>query len=45
MARTTKKKTVTKKKRIPGNFRGKEDLFFTKIVAGVEKFFESPFKK
>jgi len=44
MARAVRRKK-TVKKNIPGNFRGKEDLFFTKIVAGVEKFFESPFKK
>ena len=47
-----KKKKVTKGKRvasprrknIPGNFRGSEDIFFIKISNGIKKFLESPFK-
>ncbi len=26
------------------NFRGKEDIFFTKVKNGLKKFLESPFK-
>tara|TARA_R100000008_G_scaffold37785_1_gene21529 strand:- start:487 stop:627 length:141 start_codon:yes stop_codon:yes gene_type:complete len=37
-------KKTTKKKNIPNNFRGKEDLFFKKIRDGLKKFLESPFK-
>ena len=45
------KKTRTKvrreaserRKNIVGNFRGSEDIFWTKIVKGFEKFCESPF--
>ena len=33
-----------KKKNIPNNFRGKEDLFFKKIRDGLKKFLASPFK-
>ncbi len=39
-----RKKTTTRKKPIPGNFRGKDDIWFKKIVLGIEKFLESPFK-
>tara|TARA_R100001510_G_C7654538_1_gene213197 strand:+ start:866 stop:1000 length:135 start_codon:yes stop_codon:yes gene_type:complete len=31
-----------KKKNIANNFRGKEDIFFTKIKKGLEKFLEPP---
>tara|TARA_R100000458_G_scaffold49567_2_gene49227 strand:+ start:1840 stop:2145 length:306 start_codon:yes stop_codon:yes gene_type:complete len=34
-----------KKKNIPNNFRGKEDLFFKKVRDGLKKFLESPFKE
>jgi hypothetical protein len=27
-----------------GNFRGAEDVFFTKVRDGFKKFLESPFK-
>ena len=51
-----KKKTTIKKRRvrrgladrrknIVGNFRGAEDIFWTKVVNGFKKVFESPFKK
>ena len=33
-----------KKKNIPNNFRGKEDRFWTKVVKGLKKFLQSPFK-
>tara|TARA_Y100000593_G_scaffold68583_1_gene125994 strand:+ start:668 stop:826 length:159 start_codon:yes stop_codon:yes gene_type:complete len=52
MAKTTKlkpRKTIRRKssdrrKNIAGNFRGSEDIFWTKVVKGLEKFLESPFK-
>ena len=48
----TKKKTVRKtarrkkadRRNIIGNFRGAEDIFWTKVVKGFKKFLESPFK-
>jgi hypothetical protein len=33
-----------KKKNIPNNFRGKEDLFWKKIADGLKVFLASPFK-
>ena len=39
-----KKKKVSPKKNIIGNFRGKEDLFFKKVRDGLIKFLESPYK-
>ena len=33
-----------KKKNIPNNFRGSEDRFWSKIVKGIRKFLQSPFK-
>jgi hypothetical protein len=36
-------KTV-RRKNIVGNFRGSEDIFWTKVVKGLTKFLESPFK-
>tara|TARA_Y100000741_G_scaffold361719_1_gene346186 strand:+ start:876 stop:1028 length:153 start_codon:yes stop_codon:yes gene_type:complete len=41
--RTTRK--TTRRKNIVGNFRGKEDIFFTKVRDGFKKLLESPFKK
>ncbi len=39
-----KKPTRTRKKRnIVGNFRGSEDIFWTKVVNGFKKFLEPPF--
>ena len=38
------KKRAYKRKNIPNNFRGKEDRFWAKIVKGLKKFLESPFK-
>jgi hypothetical protein len=40
------KKTITRhkkrKKNIVGNFRGSEDIFWTKVVKGFKKFLEPP---
>ena len=33
-----------RKKNIPNNFRGVEDKFWSKIVKGIRKFLQSPFK-
>ena len=33
-----------RKKNIPINFRGVEDKFWSKIVKGIRKFLQSPFK-
>jgi len=46
---TTKKRTgrrgpTDRRKNIAGNFRGSEDIFWTKVVNGFKKFLESPFK-
>ena len=41
---TRKRKASYRRKNIPGNFRGAEDIFFIKISAGIKKFLESPFK-
>ena len=38
-----RRKTSERKGNIIGNFRGSEDIFWTKIVKGFEKFCESPF--
>ena len=43
MKKSTKKRTY-KRKNIVGNFKGAEDIFWTKIVKGFGKFCESPFK-
>ena len=32
-----------KRKNIDGNFRGYEDIFFTKVVKGLKEFLRSPF--
>jgi len=41
---TPRRKTSDRRNNIAGNFRGKEDVFWTKVVKGFEKFLESPFK-
>ena len=33
-----------RREKIIGNFRFGQEIFWTKVVNGVEKFFESPFK-
>ena len=38
------KKRIYTKKNIVGNFRGAEDIFWTKVIKGFKKFCESPFK-
>ena len=41
------KKTITrhrKRKNSVGNFRGSEDIFWTKVVKGFKKFCEPAFK-
>ena len=38
------KGSKNKKKNISHNFRGKEDVFWSKIVKGVKNFLQSPFK-
>jgi hypothetical protein len=51
MSKTTRKKSRVavrrkaseRRKNVAGNFRGSEDIFWTKIVKGFEKFCESPF--
>ena len=42
---TKKRLTSYRRKNIPGNFRGAEDIFFIKISNGIKKFLETPFKK
>ena len=37
------KKNV-KRKNIAGNLRGSEDIFWIKVIKGLEKFLESPFR-
>jgi hypothetical protein len=41
---TQRRKGEDRRKNITGNFRGSEDIFWTKVVNGFKKFFESPFK-
>jgi hypothetical protein len=41
---TPRRKTTDRRENIAGNFRGSEDIFWTKVVDGFKKFFESPFK-
>ena len=36
----TKKETTSKRKNIDGNLRGKEDIFFSKIVKGMKIFLQ-----
>ena len=44
-ARTkVRREASERRKNIVGNFRGSEDIFWTKIVKGFGKFCESPFK-
>jgi len=42
--KAVRRKTSDRRKNISGNFRGSEDVFWTKVVKGFEKFLESPFK-
>jgi hypothetical protein len=52
MKKSTSRKTAPRRKASErrdtysngvGNFRGSEDIFWTKVVNGLEKFLESPF--
>ena len=36
---------MPKKKNIPGNFRGVEDLFWKKVADGLKNFLKSPWSK
>lgn len=38
-------KSKKRKKNIIGNFRGKEDIFWTKVVKGFKKLFSPPNSK
>ena len=40
----TKRKRAKQREKIIGNFRGSEDIFWTKIVRGFKKFCEPAFK-
>ena len=42
--RKTARRKKSDRRNIIGNFRGSEDIFWTKIVKGFGKFCESPFK-
>jgi len=42
--RKTARRKKSDRRNIIGNFRGAEDIFWTKVVGGVTKFLESPFK-
>ena len=45
--KTQRRKTSDRRKKsgnIVGNFRGSEDIFWTKVVNGFKKLLESPFK-
>jgi hypothetical protein len=52
MKKSTSRKTAPRRKaserrdtysNVVGNFRGSEDIFWTKVVKGFKKFLESPF--
>ena len=42
--RKTARRKKSDRRNIIGNFKGAEDIFWTKIVKGFGKFCESPFK-
>ena len=42
--KSARRKRAERRDKIIGNFRGSEDIFWTKVVGGVTKFLESPFK-
>ena len=42
--KTVRRQSTDRRKNIVGNFRGSEDIFWTKVVKGFKKFLESPFK-
>ena len=42
--KTMRRKTTDRRGNIIGNFRGIEDIFWTKVVKGFKKFLLPPFK-
>ena len=42
--KSVRRKPSDRRKNIAGNFRGSEDIFWTKVVIGFNKFLESPLK-
>ena len=42
---TPRRKTTERRKNIVGNFRGSEDVFWTKVVNGFKKLLSPAFKK
>jgi hypothetical protein len=43
--KTTRRKTTERRKNIVGNFRGSEDIFWTKVVNGFKKLLSPAFPK
>ena len=43
--KTTRRKTTERRKNVVGNFRGSEDIFWTKVVNGFKKLLSPAFKK
>ena len=43
--KTTRRKTTERRKNIVGNFRGSEDVFWTKVVKGFKKLLSPAFPK
>ena len=43
--KTQRRKTADRRKNIAGNFRGSEDIFWTKVVNGFKKLLSPAFKK
>ena len=41
----SKRKRVKQREKIIGNFRFGQDIFWTKVIKGFKKFFESPWKQ
>jgi len=44
IVKTASRKRADQREKIIGNFRGSEDIFWTKIVRGFKKFCEPAFK-
>ena len=43
--KTTRRKTTERRKNVVGNFRGSEDIFWTKVVNGFKKLLSPAFPK
>ena len=43
--KTTRRKTTERRKNVVGNFRGSEDIFWTRVVNGFKKLLSPAFKK